>query len=98
MDEAVTTLRLRQNYAKLSVAEQEAFNQNEMNLKQLLSLDSDHVYTIKDLENLMHLTRGLQLCFRHVLSRHRLSFVSLPSSTTINYLSAWPRRFRKKCN
>ena len=37
VDEPATALKLRQNYAKLSVEEQETFNQDEMNLKQLLT-------------------------------------------------------------
>jgi hypothetical protein len=43
------TMRFRRNYAKLSLAEQEAFNQVDINLKQLLNMDLDHVYTVEDL-------------------------------------------------
>ena len=82
MDEPVTALRLRQNYAKLSMAEQEAFNQDEMNLKQHLSLDPDHVYTIEDLENPMHLARGLQLLFQARFGQAR---TDIRLSPFINY-------------
>ena len=44
-----TTKKLRQNYSKLASIEQEQYNQDEMNLRHLLSLSPTRIYTVEDL-------------------------------------------------
>ena len=47
--ETTTIKKLRQNYSKLTSIEQEQYNQDEMNLRHLLSLSPTRIYTVEDL-------------------------------------------------
>ena len=47
--ETTTTKKLRRNYSKLTSIEQKQYNQDEMNLRHLLSLSSTRIYTVEDL-------------------------------------------------
>lgn len=62
--ESKTTKTLRKDFMKLTASQQEAFNQDEMNLRQLLSLSPDRVYTLEDLEDSDVLDRALRLLYQ----------------------------------
>ena len=61
--ETITTKKLRQNYSKLTPIEQEQYNQDEMNLRYLLSLSPTRIYTVEDLNDVEILDRALRLLF-----------------------------------
>ena len=53
--ETTTIKKLRQNYSKLTSIEQEQYNQDEMNLRHLLSLSPTRIYTVEDLRRWKYL-------------------------------------------
>ncbi|MCJ1298857.1 hypothetical protein MMC08_001648 [Hypocenomyce scalaris] len=58
------TAALQRDFMQLTASQQEAFNQNEMNLHQLLSLAPDQIYALTDLENCNVLNCVLHLLYR----------------------------------
>jgi hypothetical protein len=65
--------KIRNDYKKMPVAEQEAFDQEDMNLRMLLQLSPTHVYTLEDLEDHDILDRGLRLLFSQRVGREHRS-------------------------
>ena len=59
-----TTKTIRQNYSKLSRKDQEAFDQDSIVLRQLLSLDPKRIYVLEDLDNEDIHDRALRLLYR----------------------------------
>lgn len=63
LSETITTKKLRAQYMKLTLAEQERYDQEEMNLRYLLSLSPIKTYVIEDLQDVHVLDRALRLLF-----------------------------------
>lgn len=61
--ETQTTKRLRQDFSRLTHQEQEAFNQEDLYIRQLLSLSPEKTYTTQDLTDDQILDRALCLLY-----------------------------------
>lgn len=70
--ETKTLKRLKQDYSRLSQGEQENYDQEDLNFKQLLSLDPNKVYELDDLENEKVLDRALRLLYLSKFGREEI--------------------------
>ena len=61
--ESLTTKKLREQYSKLDILEQENYSQEDMNIRRLLQLSPTKIYTVEDLQDPEILDRGLRLLF-----------------------------------
>ena len=57
------TAKIKAQFNKMSAEEQESYSQENMNLRALLRLDPNHVYTTEDLQSESILERALRLLF-----------------------------------
>ena len=57
------TGKFKAQFSKFSVEEQESYSQENMNLRALLGLDPDHVYTVDNFSSEVTLERALRLLF-----------------------------------
>ena len=81
-EEDQSTDGARAAYGKLSMKEQEAFNQDFWNVQQLLALDLERVYTLDDLKDTTILGRGLRLLY---LAKFGKKNINSRLSPHINY-------------
>jgi hypothetical protein len=68
-----TVQQLKRNFRRLEYADQEQFDQDEMNLRLILSLSPDRVYTMEDLNDKDVLDRALRLLFINRSGQENLS-------------------------
>ncbi|MCJ1428041.1 hypothetical protein MMC29_005948 [Sticta canariensis] len=61
--ESITTKALKAKYTKIGSKKQENWTPNKMNIRLLLSLSPDRVYTVEDLDSKKVLNRALQILF-----------------------------------
>lgn len=83
--ESITTKSLKAKYSKMSSQEQENWTPDEMNIRSLLSLSPDRVYTVEDLNNEEILDRGLRILF-HARYGQRKQFMRVSPHITYDKL------------